>query len=118
MTILLVDDADEVRRLVAEMLAQAGYRVIQASDGLDALNLWDSHGGDVDLLLTDVVMPHMTGGELARRVSQLRPDVPVVYMSGYSDDRLLQEVCHANFLAKPFTSSDLTDKVRRALESR
>ena len=118
-TILVVEDADSIRKMVCAMLAQAGYRCMEAADGEEAYRLIDGAPGVVDLVLTDVVMPRMGGPELARRVGRLRPELRIVFMSGYSEDPVVRslERSASLFLAKPFTAQALLEKVRSALDA-
>lgn len=120
-TILVAEDDDGTRATVARVLQRLGYRVLLASDGDQALRLASEHRGQVDLLLTDVMMPGMSGPRLAARFSELAPDVPVVFMSGYPEDALAEvQGLHleSDFVAKPFTSGLLarriSDKLRDA----
>jgi two-component system, cell cycle sensor histidine kinase and response regulator CckA len=117
-TILVVEDADGIRNMVCAMLAQQGYQCLEASDGADALRMLDQTTEPIDLVLTDVIMPKMTGGELSRHLVRLRPELRVVFMSGYSDDPAVREFERVPpiFLAKPFTSTALFEKVRQALD--
>ncbi len=117
-TILLVDDEPSVRRLVSQMLQLTGYKVFEASSGPEAIGLMDRVGQPVDLLLTDIVMPSMNGGTLARRLSRQNPKMRVLFTSGYMDDVVVQEVVAmgAQFLPKPFTLEGLTQKVRQVLD--
>jgi CheY-like chemotaxis protein len=117
-TILVVDDAESIRRMVCSMLSFSGYRCLEAGDGEEALRIVEQGPGELDLLLTDILMPHMGGAELARSVAGLRPDLPIVFMSGYSDDPVVRSLERAPglFLAKPFTATALTEKVRSALD--
>jgi len=118
-TILLVEDQDEVRDLARDILQSAGYTVLEAGQGADALRAWEEHGGRVHLLLTDVIMPQMGGRELAGRLTAARPGLRVLYMSGYTDEALgepcVLDARHA-FLHKPFTSTTLLTKVRDVLD--
>ncbi len=117
-TILLVEDDPMVRELSAEVLQRSGYEVLEAATPALALEVCVRRTGPIQLLLTDVVMPGMNGGELARRVQQLRPDIRVLFMSGYTDNAVLQtgELRSAcAFLQKPFTPSALAKKVREIL---
>jgi len=115
--ILVVEDADCIRKMVCSMLAQAGYECLEAADGVEALGII---GGsqDLKLVLTDMVMPRMGGAELARQLSRARPDIRILFMSGFTDDPIVRSMGQhpAIFLPKPFTSTALTDKVREALE--
>jgi len=114
-TILLVEDEDIVRRLVAEMLERQGYRVIAAAGPDEALEVAEPY----DLLLTDVVMPSMTGPELAERLVERRPGVGVLFMSGYSGAAVADRgALIADLLEKPFAIDQLASKVREALDAR
>jgi signal transduction histidine kinase/ActR/RegA family two-component response regulator len=118
-TILLVEDEDEVRELAREILEMAGYTVLEAPHGPDALRLCRHHQGPIHLLLSDVVMPQMSGRELARQLAALRPDTKVAYMSGYTDDALGHHGVldpDVILLPKPFTPDSLVAGVRRALD--
>jgi CheY-like chemotaxis protein len=118
-TILLVEDELVVRELVAEILETSGYAVLQAGDGASALELLRRHTGNVDLLVTDVVMPGMSGRDVANAVTAMRPDTQVLYTSGYTDSAIghhgVLEPGTA-FLQKPFSADDLTRKVRALLD--
>jgi two-component system cell cycle sensor histidine kinase/response regulator CckA len=118
-TILLVEDEAVVRQLVAEILETTGYAVLQASDGPSALELLRRDSYPIDLLLTDVVMPGMSGPEVAHAVTTMRPGTHVLYMSGYTDSAIghhgVLEPGIA-FLQKPFSAQDLTSKVRVLLD--
>lgn len=117
--ILVVEDDTCIRNLVCTMLRQSGYEVIAAADGREALERCNADIHGISLVLTDLVMPLMGGNELARYVKQLKPEVAVVFMSGYSDEELLLDAAALGdgFLRKPFTGSDLTGAVRAALYS-
>jgi signal transduction histidine kinase len=117
--ILVVDDEQAVRGLAADALEELGYRAMQAKDGLDALRLLDQHP-EVVLLLTDIVMPDLNGRMLAERATQDRPDLRVLYMTGFANDALRPEgpsgaVQH--IMGKPFTIEELADKIRLALQA-
>jgi two-component system cell cycle sensor histidine kinase/response regulator CckA len=117
-TILVVEDDDSVRRLVIEVLRKAGYRILEAREGDKALEIIEAEGAGVDLLLTDVVMARMGGGQLATRVSKERPGIKVIYMSGYTGDSLRAQgvgATPAAFLQKPFSPIGLLSKVRETL---
>ena len=117
-TILLAEDQVEVRRLARRILSSNGYRVLEAAGGPEALELSCRHEGQIDLLVTDVIMPEMTGRELAARLSVLRPDVKVLYVSGYTADIIGREGVldpGVDYLPKPFTPSELALKVREVL---
>lgn len=120
-TILAVEDEDLVRGIVCRVLEDAGYRVLVASDGQEALELADAYPGSIDLLLTDVVMPRVKGPELAARLGTRRPETPVLFMSGYTGNLLSEHDIGDDpdaFLAKPFSPTDLTTRVRRILDKR
>ena len=123
--ILLVEDEEPVRRLVQRVLSQAGYRVLTAESGRDALQLVEQGGLDVDLVLTDLIMPGgISGHDLGRRLRLRRPDQRLLYMSGYPrdgtarDDPELRQHAPTPTLAKPFTPASLLDSVRACLEAR
>jgi len=116
--ILVVEDAEAIRKMVCAMLAQCGYRCLEAADGVEALNLLHSDG-KVRLVLTYVVMPKMGGAELAEHLARTHPELRIIFMSGYSEDPVVKSVeqTRAEFLAKPFTAAALMEKVRRVLAS-
>jgi DNA-binding NtrC family response regulator len=117
-TILLVEDEDVVRGLTRKILMQAGYNVLDAKGGEEALRVCRVYAGPIDLLLTDVVMPEISGKEVADRLAELRPAIRVLFMSGYTDEAIVQHrVLDANveFIQKPFTWIGLTRKVRDVL---
>ncbi len=120
-TVLLVEDEEMVRRLAKEVLEERGYTVLEALSASDALRLVDNWTGRLDLLLTDVVMPGMNGRELAETLGARYPGLPVIYMSGYTDDAVVRRGVRARdagFLQKPFTPLTLTARVREILDSR
>lgn len=109
-TILLVEDEDDVRDLVSQILEEHGYRVLAVATGKEAVQLSQSHQGCIDLLVTDVVMPGMNGSELADQLHRQRPDLPVLYLSGHPGDVLAQrgvDPDRTNLLMKPFRSDAL-----------
>jgi PAS domain S-box-containing protein len=119
-TVLLVDDEPALRRLVARVLRSRGYRVLEAGHPKDALTLLDDHPDDIQLLVTDIVMPEMGGRLLASRVQAAHPETRVLYMSGYSDGAVVQNGMlepGMAFLQKPFTPGALAQKVREVLDS-
>jgi len=119
-TILLVEDEADVRELAREILEMTGYTVLEAARGDEALRLCRESPRPIDLLLTDVVMPQMSGPELARRLLELRPHTKVVYMSGYTDDALGDHGVldpEIILLLKPFTPESLMQHLRRALDA-
>jgi CheY-like chemotaxis protein len=117
-TILVVEDAEPVRKMVCSMLAGGGYQYLEAGDGTEALEIALDNRHSFDLALTDIIMPRMGGAEFARHLSRLRPEVRIVFMSGYTDDPVVRaaEAGAAGFLAKPFTSDSLLKAVRRSLD--
>jgi two-component system cell cycle sensor histidine kinase/response regulator CckA len=118
-TVLLAEDDPSVREIVAQVLAQKGYRVLRASDGQTALELARGAGLNIDLLVTDMVMPGMTGRELSDALSAERPGVRVLYMSGYTDDAVVRHGVLEEgmpYLQKPFASQALASKVRELLD--
>lgn len=119
-TILLVEDEAGVRHLAREILRRSGYRVLEAADGYEAIRLFREQGQAVDLLLTDVIMPLMSGRELAEQLMAMRKGIRVLYMSGYTDDVIAY--CgelgpEADFMQKPFAPDVLARKVRAALDA-
>jgi PAS domain S-box-containing protein len=115
-TILLVEDEDVVRELVCEILESNGYTVLEARDGEAALDIFRGHEGPIDLLLTDVVMPRMGGRDLAERVTAQRPDVRVLFMSGYASSAVGSLAPGAAFVQKPFSTAALAERVREVLD--
>jgi len=119
-TILLVEDEQGVRRLARQILGKHGYNILEAKDGKEAIGIADSHAEPIDLLLTDVVMPGMNGGELARTLGKRRPDMKILFVSGYTDSVLVQRGIKAgevDCLLKPYSRDALTQKVREVLDS-
>ncbi len=118
-TILVVEDEEALRRVIRRALVSAGYTVMIATDGDSALELSNLERGKIDLLLTDVVMPRMSGKELALALLQERPETRVLYMSGYTGDAIVHHGildAGTHFLAKPFTMAGLQQKVREVLD--
>jgi CheY-like chemotaxis protein len=116
--VLLVEDEDALRQVACRILTRAGYHVLAANGGAQALHLVQSHPDPIDLLLTDVVMPHMLGNEVAARVRTMRPDIPVLYMSGYAQPVLTENGTLPDgviIVEKPFTSRELLDRIRTIL---
>jgi two-component system, cell cycle sensor histidine kinase and response regulator CckA len=117
-TILLAEDSDLVRQLTREMLEVRGYRVLEALDGKDAVHICKTYTGQIDLTLTDVVMPGLTGRELAEQIAELRPNTKVLLMSGYTDEISKAGFLYPglHFIEKPFTSNALATKIRELLD--
>lgn len=119
-TLLLVEDEDQVRRIVQAILEQQGYDVLAAANGEEALKLAKLHGPKIHLLMTDVVMPQMSGRELAQELTALRPQLKVLYMSGYTDDAIVRHGlldASLSFIQKPFDAATAARKVREVLDS-
>jgi two-component system, cell cycle sensor histidine kinase and response regulator CckA len=117
-TLLLVEDEAALCRLASRMLRSVGYTVLTSASAEEALDLLERHDGPIDLMITDVVLPGLSGRELAVRAAASRPDLPVIFTSGYTDDAILrhgvlEDVSH--FISKPYTRADLTAKVRDVL---
>ena len=115
-TILLVEDSDVIRDLVANMLAGSGLTVLQASGGEEALALARRGDTPIDLLLTDIVMPEMSGVELADRLERDRPDIRILFMTGYTEVVVAKKGIigeHRECIGKPFTREQITKRVRR-----
>jgi two-component system cell cycle sensor histidine kinase/response regulator CckA len=118
-TILLVEDENAVRTLVERVLSRAGYIVLTAENGCEALHVFEQHQGSVHLLLTDVVMPEMNGKQLADQLVLRAPHLRVLYMSGYTDEAIVDHgvfTSGAHFISKPFNPTQLTRMVRKALD--
>ena len=118
-TILVVEDEPMMRKLMCRLLKKAGYEVLEAGHGGEALLLCEQFDGAIDLLLTDIVMPQMGGHQLAERLLALRPEVKVMYTSGYTDDAILQNGNFPEgtvFIQKPFTRRDFLAKVSEILD--
>jgi DNA-binding NtrC family response regulator len=118
-TILLVEDEPAVRGLVHETLRLHGYTVLEARHGIEALMTGAKHQGPIHLLLTDVVMPQMSGPEVAEKIQIVRPGIKVLYMSGYPDHPVFEQggiSRDASFIPKPFTPNVLAKKVRDVLD--
>jgi len=119
-TVLVVEDEEEVRALARDVLEMNGYPVLEALDAEDAVRLGENHPGPIQLLITDVVMPRMSGPELARRLRARRPALRVLCMSGYPErpDREVEGAgSWTGWLQKPFTPDTFMSKVRECLTS-
>jgi two-component system, cell cycle sensor histidine kinase and response regulator CckA len=119
--LLLVEDDEVLRGLVQEMLELYGYRVLAATDGTEAIRLCREHEGKIQLLITDVVMPGMSGPDLTRRLEAVQPEIKVLYISGYTHDAIVHHGVleeGVSFLHKPFTPDELAGRVREVLDVR
>jgi PAS domain S-box-containing protein len=117
-TILLVEDEEAVRNLGSQLLASKGYKVLEAANGGEALLICEQYPNRIHLMLTDVVMPNMSGRQLAERLAPIKPDMKIIYMSGYTDDTIIRRGIPSSetaFLNKPFTPDALMRKVRQVL---
>jgi DNA-binding NtrC family response regulator len=114
-TVLLVDDEPALRNAVRRILEQNGYKVTVAADGLEALKTGHDHQEGFDLLVTDIALPRMRGTELARKLMERHPQMRVLYMSGYSEEKVPPDAAH--FIPKPFRREALIRKIREVLEA-
>jgi CheY-like chemotaxis protein len=120
-TVLVVEDEEVLREIVREALQASGYKVLEARHGAEALRICESHAPLIDLVLTDAVMPGIGGRELGERITSIRPEVRVLYMSGYTDDTIVRHgvlTAEVAFLQKPFTLDALARKVRAVLDAK
>jgi len=118
-TVLVVDDDLSVLRVAAKVLQRGGFNVLEANSGGRALEVADSVQGQIDLLLTDVVMPRMNGRELSEALLERYPEVRVLFMSAYTQDEVILQgvrVAEVNFISKPFTVEGLRNRVREVIE--
>jgi two-component system cell cycle sensor histidine kinase/response regulator CckA len=118
-TILLAEDSHVVRKLTRELLENRGYRVIEAASGEEAVHICQTYAGKIDLILSDIIMAHMNGHEVAEQTGKIRPGIKVLLMSGYADEITRNQIAKTGykFIAKPFTSNGLGLKVREALDT-
>jgi two-component system, cell cycle sensor histidine kinase and response regulator CckA len=119
-TVLLVEDEASVRGLAETVLKKFGYRVLVADSGSAALEIWNDRRDSIDVLLTDVIMPHMSGGELAHKLREMNPRLKILFMSGYTDDILASHGVMAGetqLIQKPFTAEALGRKLRNVLDA-
>jgi CheY-like chemotaxis protein len=117
-TVLVVEDEEGVRSLIGFALESAGYKILQTAEGESAVSICEKHDGPIHLLLTDVVMPKMSGPVVAEKVSALRPGIKVLYMSGYTDDAVVRHGVLTQdmpFIQKPFSPITLRKKIREVL---
>jgi PAS domain S-box-containing protein len=118
-TILVVEDEEPLREAARRSLANAGYQVVAAANGREAMRVWEEHEGHFDLVLTDVIMPEMSGKALASRLADQAPGTKILFMSGYTDDTIVHHGVldpGIHFIAKPFTALSLAGKVREVLD--
>jgi two-component system, cell cycle sensor histidine kinase and response regulator CckA len=118
-TILLVEDDPLVRRLSLEVLSQQGYAVLEASDGVEALQAAQAHCSEIHLLLTDVVMPNMGVEELTSQLKAVCPNIKILFTSGYADDAIVRQGVlepEVEFMEKPFGPAELLNRVRQVLD--
>ena len=119
-TILLVEDEETVRSLCRQILESCGYKLFEAADGQEALEILQSKPDAIDLLVTDVIMPRMNGPKLLKAIRRQSPDLRVLFMSGYADEVVLRDIpdMKLNLLRKPFSPKDLADRVRSTLNTK
>jgi two-component system, cell cycle sensor histidine kinase and response regulator CckA len=118
-TLLLVEDEQAVRAITRHVLQTCGYTILEAAHGAEAIKICEQNPGPIHLLVSDVVMPGMGGRQLAETLLSLRPEMKVLFLSGYTDDAVVRHgVLEAgtNFLQKPFTPASLAEKVREVLD--
>lgn len=116
--ILLVEDDVDVRMVMRGVLEASGYQIWEAANGLEALDIWKTNASQIDLLLTDIIMPGgLNGQELADRLREERPGLKVILMSGYGSDMAKKIQLHSHILQKPFTLESLTETVRNCLDT-
>jgi DNA-binding NtrC family response regulator len=118
-TVLIVEDDDALRNITKKMLQKYGYNILEAENGEKALNIGETHEGPIHLLLTDVVMPVMSGSDLSEKLQSIRPETRVIYMSGYTDNAIVHHGIlkqKINFIEKPFSPESLSKKVRQVLD--
>jgi len=118
-TILIVEDEEEVRKLARKILEKQGYRILETLNGDDALLACETRKSPIHLMLTDIVMPGMSGSELAKLLKPLYPEIRILYMSGYTDNAIVRHGAlgkGVNYIQKPFTMEGLARKVREVLD--
>jgi two-component system cell cycle sensor histidine kinase/response regulator CckA len=119
-TVLLVEDEDSVRTVTRRILERDGFRVLEARSGSEGMAAAKSSTSPIDLLITDVLLPDIGGGEVAREIVKVQPQIRVLYLSGYSDETLIDQGIAAvpgNFIQKPFSSDVLRKCIRSLLEA-
>ena len=118
-TILIVEDEEEVRKLAGKILERQGYRILETFNGDDALLACERCKGPIHLMLADIIMPGMSGSELAKVLKPLYPEIKILYMSGYTDNAIVRHGVlekGVNYIQKPFTMEGLVRKVREVLD--
>jgi CheY-like chemotaxis protein len=115
-TILLVDDNEAVRKATSALLQARGFEVLEASNGMEAIHLSDQFSKPIHLLITDVVMPKMSGASLARELSKRRPSLKILFMSGYSEESVITQSPGATFLQKPFSIGTFFGRINELLD--
>lgn len=116
--IMVVDDDPSLLHMLVDTLTGVGYHALAARDGIEALNLLQEDGSDIDLMITDVKMPNMDGISLLKRVRRYYPDMPVLFITGVASDKMIAEASPDGYLSKPFRISRLEELIERALEAR
>ena len=119
-TVLLVEDEDAVRTVTRRILERDGFRVLEARSGNEGMAAARSAASPIDLLITDVALPDIGGGEVAREIMKVQPQIRVLYLSGYTDDTLADHgiaAVPANFIQKPFSSEVLRERIRSLLSA-
>jgi len=120
-TVLVVEDEESVGNLIQKLLQALGYTVLRAREGSEAMQVLAGHPGQVSLVVTDVVLPGMTGPELVQRLARQRPDLRALFVSGYTNESLAQHASlrpGVNYLPKPFSRQQLAERVRAILDQR
>ena len=119
-TVLVVEDLDAVRRVACEMLALQGYQILEACNGIEALDVYKTHSSRIDLIFTDIIMPEMDGGELAEEIWKINPKMKILFGSGYPRNTHFEKIMNGRvvkFIAKPYNRAGLARKVREVLDS-
>ncbi len=118
-TILVVEDLDAVRRVACEMLALQGYQILEARNGVEALEVYHTHASRIDLIFTDIIMPEMDGGELAEEVWKINPKMKILFGSGYPRNHQFEKIMSGRvvkFIAKPYNRLALSRKIREVMD--
>jgi two-component system, cell cycle sensor histidine kinase and response regulator CckA len=116
--ILIVDDEGGIREFLKTFLQAKDFEVISASSGEEALDLWNEHGAEIDLVITDIVMPGIDGKTLADRLRANRRDLPIIFISGYVPEEIAEETLDGAFFKKPFSPLDLLNTMEELLKDR